>query len=434
MVCKKVIIFLSILFFSTYLFAEEIKDYTIIEKRLSQLEKGLNSPGHKFHDFEEVKRIWRQVVDNTPSVLAKGEEQGAQNFRESFYKHLEILLWSSQVRSDYLQKIHNGESGTIFELSLPFFDDLGRELKLVPLKWYAIGYLKVQYIKKKLEGGFDGIKILVYDLCIFAIVLFIPVFFWRISKKILASIQKVRTKLLRKSYHRRSFSLYAELLKYIIDYLPWFVALYSLSLASELLHSSNFSELSIFVPFVTYFIWFKISQKVFSDALLKVAKYKKGSDVSLIKEKASRNASQVSFVVFISFSLIYAIESVVSKGLSFYIVNYISTAVITFVLFLTARDWKEEIAQKVSDYDIPHVSSWLEKSLLRKTWFFLCLPVLVIIISVNIITAALMFNVKAYVFDVHFEKDFSTDIVTRAYQVFQKLEVKRPQIYGSAFS
>ncbi len=53
-----------------------------------------------------------------------------------------------------------------------------------------------------------------------------------------------------------------------------------------------------------------------------------------------------------------------------------------------------------------------------------------IVVSEEIIggTFALVFNVKAYVFDINYEKAYATDITTRAYEYFQRENIQKPRV------
>lgn len=81
------------------------------------------------------------------------------------------------------------------------------------------------------------------------------------------------------------------------------------------------------------------------------------------------------------------------------------------------------------DEDIIKIKKFLYELVITSRFAFLKKPVS-IVVSEEIIgnSFALLFNVKSYVFDITYEKAFSTDITTRAYDYFQKKGIKKPAI------
>lgn len=77
--------------------------------------------------------------------------------------------------------------------------------------------------------------------------------------------------------------------------------------------------------------------------------------------------------------------------------------------------------------DIDHVSEILREVVVTSRYAYLAKPVNVVVKEVEVgMKLALCFSVKAYVIDVHYEKAFETDIVTRVSEVFKEFNIERP--------
>jgi small-conductance mechanosensitive channel len=77
--------------------------------------------------------------------------------------------------------------------------------------------------------------------------------------------------------------------------------------------------------------------------------------------------------------------------------------------------------------NIDHVIEILREVVVTSRYAYLAKPVNVVVKEVEVgMRLALRFSVKAYVLDVHYEKAFETDIVTRVSEVFKEQNIERP--------
>ncbi len=88
------------------------------------------------------------------------------------------------------------------------------------------------------------------------------------------------------------------------------------------------------------------------------------------------------------------------------------------------------------DEDIIRIKKFLYELVITSRYAYLKKPVSIVVSEEFVGGAfALMFNVKAYVFDITYEKAYSTDLTTRAYEFFQKEGIKKPNMnlnFGSS--
>ncbi|MCB9091716.1 MAG: AAA family ATPase [Halobacteriovoraceae bacterium] len=396
----------SVLGFSQATFTD---NYQKLRQDYSSYEKALHDNRDLFSNYQKVIRAWREIVDETFDFLpSRIMFQDAGEEKEHFNNYMELLLKYSELRSQYIRKITYKTDSSVFEISPEFLWDLKRELQLVPLKWVAIISLKINFILNNLSSGFKGIKTLVVDIFILIIVILIPLFLWRLSIRLLSGLRKLRSTFTRKSYVDENYYIYSELIKFSIEYLPWIVAILSLDMVIKLLQHSNFKELSIFIPYVEYYLYFRVFQKVFTQSLMRVSFFRQREEALKIKQKAENNGRKLSLIIFISISFLYAVESVVSQGLSYIIFENLFIFGITVFLFYLASDWKEDLAAKVEEMKIKYVSPFLSKILLQKRYFFLCLPVLLSLV---------VFNALSYIFQWSERFDFVKRITA---QIFKK--------------
>ncbi len=340
--------------------------------------------------YQETIIDWRNSVDSSKSTFesVKSSDQETQNLNyQEHIEQLEHLNEVSKQRSNYLSYLYSHNKSKLFKINSSFLNDLKRELKAVPFKWYTIFFIKAKKLKGYLNSGFSGISKLVLELIKIFSIFFVPFFALGVSKKITAEVKKRRSKYVKLSYRgKKNYSFASEFMRLFIIYLPWLIALAALYVMVWLVkQSESLSDFADFILFFRYYIYYKILKKFIYDTLVRIGKTRSRHKQELLKlqDKATNHATKFGLILMWTYFLLDLIKSVVSKGLSYHIVLFISSVLIILLILIVAAQWREELSQKLKAFSLPHLSTWYADLVTQKKWFFLSLPALLIVLAVN---------------------------------------------------
>jgi len=337
--------------------------------------------------YQETILNWRKLVDKSKytfeSVKISSEETQKLNHQD----HMVELNLMSQQRSSYLSYLYHNNKKELFKIDKDFLIDLKRELKVVPFKWYTMFFIKAKRLKSYLNSGFTGLSKLVLELIKILSIFFVPFFAWKISNKLTAEVKKRRSEYVKLSYRgKKSYSFASEFMRIFVIYLPWFIALAALYVMVWLVRQSeSLSEFADFVLFSRFYIYYRILKKFIYDTLVRIGKTRSRHKQELLKlqEKATNHATKFGLILMWTYFLLDLIKSVVSKGLSYYIVLFFSSLLVGLLILIIAAQWREELSQKLKAFSWPHLSTWFADLVAKKKYFFLSLPALLIVLVVN---------------------------------------------------
>ena len=328
---------------------------------------------------------WRDVVDefSENQEKVKGEEQ-TQNYEHK----IETLLKSGRQRAQYLQDHYNKQGRFFYRLESSLFEDIRREIKILPLKWFGILKLNKARMTNKLQSGFLGKAEFVFEIFKLLGLIVIPFILYLLTKRLTHYLKQKRILLIREMYRGKNNALLADSLKVLIAYGPWLISLIGVYVSAEILSTSEyFSDLSSLVIILKYYILYRIFTKLLSDALLKISgtKVNKDNELGEKQTKARVHAARIAFVLMFSKGFIELIGTAVNKGIIYYIISDLSFWVMAALIFFTASRWKESIRTNLIDYQLPFISTWFPETLKGWTSIFFALPGLVLSIGLNIL-------------------------------------------------
>ncbi len=350
--------------------------------------------------YDEVTSEWRSLVDEARYSFDEVLESDAESTLEQLGhdNHMDELDSISLKRSQYISDRYDEDKWKVLSFDKNFFSDLKREIKIVPFKWYSIFVLKGKTLRSYLNTGFDGYAKLIIEIIKIFSVFFFPFFAWWFSKKISEILKRKRTGYVKLSYRGyKSYSFVSEIMRLAIIYLPWLIALVSLYIMVWLLsQSESLHEFSDFVSFFKYFIYYKILKRVLYDILVRVGKTRMRHKQELLQlqDKATKHASRFGALLMWTFFLLDFVKSVVSKGLSYYLIQNIAIILIIFIGLFIAAQWREELSQKLKAFSLPHLSTWFSELVSQKKFFFLSLPALIIVVGINLLQTLLSWSEK----------------------------------------
>ena len=157
--------------------------------------------------YSRVNQLWRSLVDqtfqtlNTPELSFPSEQENKE--REAELKK-EADIWVQKgIERQYLILVEAGklrsqlaERNNKNILDSLSWQDIKREIKIVPYRFTGIFYSKIVDIRQKLRLGFNGIGLIVRDLFMLLIIILIPFGLKRVFERIATSLDQVRNSIL----------------------------------------------------------------------------------------------------------------------------------------------------------------------------------------------------------------------------------------------
>lgn len=368
--------------------------YHETEEKLSEIETALS----REHDQESLKKtydgimvIWRMLVDSTfknsgasfytsnilklpdipsyPSALLKRAEKteeaenyiksydeaqnlrvdlllkGKQRLEENMAIHYRLMIKAGKIRSSLLNILRDeGYIRLDKILTERHIKDFFREVKLVPYRWIAIFYVKAVDVKHNIMSGIKGWIKIAENIIFFMLFLTIPIFYWLMMKKITAYINQSIIRLHFQRFEDPGAGSMSAFLKTSTPYLPWVGTIIAVTVAKSITKNTVFSEIEILLPYISLYCWYRIFRLFFGTAVsMAIFQSKLGSELEK-PEKIEESVRFTGLVIFISLSILYAIESMISMGIIYVLavrmIRICSVAVIIWVI----SGWKKELA------------------------------------------------------------------------------------------
>jgi hypothetical protein len=147
---------------------------------------------------------------------------------------------------------------TIFGLTTSFLEDHLLEIKVIPLRWYAIFSNKIDRFDKDLESGRNGQFRVAQDVALLAIFLLSLLALIWASLRFSEVSAGVRQRLLKYLYSTQGYIKLARLVQKLHGYLPWILLIFIIDFQSKLITNTYFSDLSVLLPYLTYYAYYKI--------------------------------------------------------------------------------------------------------------------------------------------------------------------------------
>ena len=210
-------------------------------------------------------------IGDTPAAKAYAEAYAeAKDFRdglrqkiesrlqESVDLHYRLLLQSGEIRSQLLNQLldHHDTSPLTFSKDLLF--DIRRELFIVPYRWTATFYLRSLDIRHQLNQGWEGMAQIASNLLALLVFLLIPWGIWVATQHLKQHLDQWRLALVTQSRKYASARYLALTIQKILPYVQWLVMLLAVKLAEQILVITVFSELTMLLPYIRYYIYYRL--------------------------------------------------------------------------------------------------------------------------------------------------------------------------------
>lgn len=286
-------------------------------------------------------RQFRQAYDETRVFCDSLQAKMALRFQEGIESHYRVLLQSGDIRSQLLNQLLARGDRSPLSLSPALFEDIRREFAIVPYRWSAVFYLRWLEIKQNLSRGWDGWRDIAASVVGLAAFLMIPWGIWLGSKHLTYRMMRWRSELVRESRAHEWARHMALAIQKILPYTSWLTMLLALSLVKQLLAVTVFSELALLLPYIEYYIYFRLFRQLMQCDFVWVNQQIRIARLSNLRQTIDIAARTVGLLAFFIFSLLYAIESLIRRGLIFHLAAETMVYLGLMTAFWFAYQWRE---------------------------------------------------------------------------------------------
>ena len=256
-------------------------------------------------------RLKKKSSQSITGIL-EGYKSTVLEAEESINKtHNQTLLLASKLRSKIL--VDNRVARSLFDQD-EYFNDIFRELKNIPRNWISIVLEKSNYILHSLQSGVKGWARLLKEGFLLGLLFGLGVWLFTFvgkSRKFFADILK----------DDMEIAWYAEetsrLKKFFINLLPyhdWCFFLILIEVFKEALASSQLSELSLLLPYLSYYLYYRMLRTFLTTVLRNL--FAMNSYVNMEwKKQISKSIRNLGINLLFLYCLLHTIKSAVSVGI-----------------------------------------------------------------------------------------------------------------------
>lgn len=338
--------------------------YQETSEKLAEIAKFLLQPESSKRlktEYEKSVTIWRTLVDNTNKVVTSrhalaipdlpeypekllnkiGDTQEARQYADAYAEikafrqslqdkigarlqesvdlHYRVLLQSGEIRSQLLNLLLERGDHSPLALSPDLFQDIRREFKIVPHRWTATFYLKMLDVRRRLSQGWEGLAETAANFTALIVFLTIPWLIWVGTQHLSTKLNHLRIKLVRQSRTHPSASNLALAIQKIMPYSRWLVMLLTVYIAQKLLVLTVFAELALLLPYIRYYIYYRLFRQAMQCDFLWVNQLIRASKLWNLRRQVDIATKTLGLSAFLIFSFLTAIESLIRRGLIYHL-------------------------------------------------------------------------------------------------------------------
>ena len=289
-----------------------------------------------------------------------------------------LLLATGQLRADLLDKLLEMEDYAPLSFSNEHFQDLFRELKIVPYRWSALFSIKILDMRHDLEMGIAGIFKLINDIFHFILFICFFILFWLGVKKTLTALDRLQGSIIKGQSKNKTAIQLALWIQRLIPYMPWLVILPAVDIGRMLIEKSVFSEFIIVLPYIKIYSVYRILMHIVIDLFTYITQQAEVTQFETVQRKILRSTRILGLFFFVSWSLLYAVESIVSQALAYRLVMKAFILIGTILSAWVANSLRKEMAEFIEDFAAFSLSRRVAKGCRGKFTLLWSLPALML--------------------------------------------------------
>lgn len=316
-------------------------------------------------------------------LYQKLKKDHAELSEELLKTHYRLLNEAGIVRSAYIKRLRIETPNRFSLFEGDFLGDLKRELLIIPSHWSGIFLTKLSDLKTQASLGQKGLISLAKDLLILIFLFAIPIFVWKAINLFSQLLDRLREYLMLGAAKNPQYGAGALWIQRLNPFIPWFFSLAGLVMVEGSVSQTPFAELSLITPYFKFYFIYKIFRRFIVVTLTQISAIGKLQLSRESRVKINLTAKQLAIFVLWSTIVLHTVESIVSRGLVFFIISIALQIFTVMFLFLLAHRWREETAGLVENVFRGKVKIPTDQKI---TSFLLSLPLLVVTLGILVAT------------------------------------------------
>lgn len=361
-------------------FEEASQFNTRLEETLSLAESRLkNNENHSEYLEDLVNPAWRNLVEQSFKLLFSresyldipelwvGDDESLNDLQQisrelekeirgfaqkqlnsQAQEHQRLLLRAGVIRSQYFKALQDNGGSTFSVLNPENWEDIRREIIIIPYRWTAIFHTKALTLRQNLSSGAMGYVNLVKDLIALLLLLITPFLTWVLIKKFTDFIDKIRDNIVNARKYSANLKTMALWIQRINPFVPWLISLLAIDVANYILEGTTLVEFTLILPYFRYYVYYKIFRRSIVVALTSLSTQGKVQISREARLKITQSSKISGIFILTTMITLHSFESVVSEGIVYTFIRHFLTLLGIILLFTLAHKWREEISQTLN--------------------------------------------------------------------------------------
>lgn len=341
-----------------------LDELTRLEQYLTDISDSAEVGSLETHDH--LLELWREAFKINKALTIDPNIQQAnalseESFNSLFKKSSHLYNQLSSLRAALI--VEQGVLTVYQGYSEDYFNDFLREIESVPIRWFGIAQELLSVLNLEQNNDQSNQEKLLFFAELFInefskalFYLMLGFVLLKATKKLSRTIKSYTVQLAKKGVHNKSAREHSILLRRVYPYLNWAILLTYIYMGSYLLESGRFEQLSFLVPYIIYYIWFRVVRIMIAQILASGVQFPEILGKDAAQNKLSWTAKWLSLYAFWVVILIHTLKTITGEGLFFYWFSHTS-GVFSFILSVcVAYQWRNEL-KKLAEF---HLRGWLQ--------------------------------------------------------------------------
>jgi len=354
----------------------------------------------------------------TGKLKSELEVSRLQRFEQGRNDLYRLLQTAGQLRSSLLKQNLQAGNDEILNLSSEYFQDIGREIRIVPYQVLAIFYSKAVDFRHKASSGIDGWLAISKQSFIFLLFVALLSAAYAGLHRVSAALNRFRNHLVREKYNYAYARTLALWIRRGNAYVPWVIMLFAVYIAEDLLAGTDITQIGLILPYIAFYMWYRISLNLAVSIMGLVALSGAAQSSMAEMQRLLRTVRFVGIFFFVLLAILHATQDAVGEALVYRLVHSFVVYVGLVVCAYAAREWRHEIAVAANEWLPERIHLTISRmGNSRMGAWFSSLPALLLVIA-----ARLLIRIKAKAGEFDFFKRISAALFLRQIEQANKSE------------
>lgn len=285
--------------------------------------------------YQEATGLWKEVfLYEYDGNVKEATDEEIRVWHETKFNLVKKL---GNMRHQALERQHSNISFSEFR------DDSLFELKIIPKRWISIFDLRYKRIRAIVSGNGGSFVKLLPEVLGLILFFFLPFLVIKINAVLLKSVESLRSSYSNPYQMTSGRQKMAILLQRLGPFIPLVVTISTLNLFSKIIENTVLSELSLLIPFIVYYLYYKIFRQLIINFLIIFSEFAQLGKSREAKARISATTKVLGRFFLGALLSLHLVSSVAGKGLLYQEMYLIVVSIGVILYFWQVSSWSQEI-------------------------------------------------------------------------------------------